>query len=1158
MSHCWYLPSLFETHLLNRSGLGPSLGPPDALVLLHDWQPKQERRVSIRDPFYSEILQALASISDTDRFEELAAELVQSKGYPANVVVGGSDDGYDFELLDEEGTSEPGPGVATTSDRVTTNLKKNLNRNAKNCPGAAKKTFVVTSAALTTKKRDNLKKAAQEHGYVLLGAADQQEIARYIYNNPHWAQELLGLAGQPSALSPVPRSSRPLLPLPLVGRDDILEKLETLETDASLFGHPGSGKTAVLSLLTDEDRAAFLASEDMTAVANAIRRQSPEIIVLDDLRDTVETTQDLTRLRQEIGVDFKIIATDWERNPAIEQMLGLEQDQVFELGQLTKDELVQVVNAVGVGGPTDLVRVIVDQANGVPGLAVTLAQTALAGHLEGLLTGERLGTLMEATLRRLFGNDPGREQLIPILGTIALGGNLGLTVEEIATATQIASVEVVGLLRRLAPAGVLRPKGSRITVRPPAFRGFLICEAFFGQVPLDWRPILSLSPSPGEVTKELVLAERAGAVVPDLLDTVLSHGSTEAARYFAGSSREAATRLLAASPGLAVQVAYEALSTAPEVVLPLLLQEAIGDKRELHNTTEHPLRKISDWANGGMPGTGEAIGRKRITVRRALKWIEEEGDAQTGLRAAAIALRTVSESHELDPGAGKRMSLFRQMLTEEEIEAVGDLWSELRDALSTTQEIPWQQLTSLAWGLLFPKPFGPTPSQGREASRRLGERVLQDLGNIATGHPAVLDRLNAMRRQLDREEVYELPEDYAALHAEYQWDDWQRGHQERLGVIHELADKWANKEPAEFAARMRWLHEEANLLGRMGVNFAPALCTAIAKKVGNPANWVQALESDGVSPDCLLPFLNRAAEQDPENWEELACDALRHPALTSAGVMLALRRDTISDVLWEESEPFLPQYSGLIEILCLRNEVAPDTLRRLLKHPSSEVAEKAAVGMWVAEPHGEVPDDLQEEWDMAVVRIQSDQYWLGEMLRKDGEVAEQWLRAHIAENNWHALRNQQNISMAAGVLSIGQRKALLRAAASGGYQADLATVLIGDSKQLYREVLREEDLRKFCAYPLKREADDTWRQFARIALDEGLSPAEVGRVSTIRYGSYYGPESAHLGGLIKEFRPWLEDPDEEIQQTARAAIERLEYERRRAIREERREEIEGW
>ena len=69
-------------------------------------EPRRGVPVSIRDPFYVEIEQALAAPLNKDLFERLAAELVESKGFPTNLAVGGADNGYDFELLDTAGAGD--------------------------------------------------------------------------------------------------------------------------------------------------------------------------------------------------------------------------------------------------------------------------------------------------------------------------------------------------------------------------------------------------------------------------------------------------------------------------------------------------------------------------------------------------------------------------------------------------------------------------------------------------------------------------------------------------------------------------------------------------------------------------------------------------------------------------------------------------------------------------------------------------------------------------------------------------------------------------------------------------------------------------------------------------------------------------------------------
>ena len=86
------------------------------------------------------------------------------------------------------------------------------------------------------------------------------------------------------------------------------------------------------------------------------------------------------------------------------------------------------------------------------------------------------------------------------------------------------------------------------------------------------------------------MASHAGAVVPNLLNIVKASGNMMAACYYAISGKRQARELLEAEPRLAIHVATEALHTAPETVIPLLLDLAVSDPRELHNTPDQLLR----------------------------------------------------------------------------------------------------------------------------------------------------------------------------------------------------------------------------------------------------------------------------------------------------------------------------------------------------------------------------------------------------------------------------------------------------------------------------------------------------------------------------------------------------------------------------------------
>jgi hypothetical protein len=184
---------------------------------------------------------------------------------------------------------------------------------------------------------------------------------------------LLGLTGVPSALSAVPLTRRPLINIGVVDHEDELSWLREQGGDRLLVGPSGSGKTFPLYTLVLEGWGLFLVGVDPTEIAAAVRDREPGVVIVDDAHLDPERLVELRRLRDEMGAEFSIVATAWkgEVDPVVET-LGISGSKVRELELLERDEIVRVVEESGVPGPLWLVRDIVDQAEGKPGLAVTL------------------------------------------------------------------------------------------------------------------------------------------------------------------------------------------------------------------------------------------------------------------------------------------------------------------------------------------------------------------------------------------------------------------------------------------------------------------------------------------------------------------------------------------------------------------------------------------------------------------------------------------------------------------------------------------------------------------------------------------------------------------------------------------------------------------
>src|SRR3954463_6653350 len=153
-----------------------------------------------RDPFYEEILAGLNDPLNPQDFEDCMADLLRDV-FPGLVPVrGGKDSGMDGAIADGQG--EPFPLVTTTTDDVERNLKGSLDSFLKR-EQPPKKVAFATSQSLTPQRRLKLMDLARERGFTLLQIVDRHGVADRLYRDSAWCEKLLGLSGQPSALSAI-------------------------------------------------------------------------------------------------------------------------------------------------------------------------------------------------------------------------------------------------------------------------------------------------------------------------------------------------------------------------------------------------------------------------------------------------------------------------------------------------------------------------------------------------------------------------------------------------------------------------------------------------------------------------------------------------------------------------------------------------------------------------------------------------------------------------------------------------------------------------------------------------------------------------------------------------------------------------------------------
>ncbi len=1114
----------------------------------------------IRDRFYRQIVERLSGQLDPQLFEDCAVALLRSI-YPTIVPIrGGSDSGMDGAIAD--GLGEPFPLVTTTSKNVIGNLTRNLQTYIHD-GGQRRKAVLATSQSLTPQKIRNLNRRATDLGFILIQVHEQADIADRLHRSPEWCRELLDLTGNPPALSAVPLSSRPLLNTPLVGRGADLEWLRQTQGDRLLVGQPGTGKTFLLNRLVMDDEALFVVSSDRAEIAAGLRSQHPPVIIVDDAQGHEELLLNLRQMRNEIGADFSIVASCWPGDSdTIANVLSLAGSHIRQIDLLTRDEIVEVIHGAGVSGPNELVREIVNQAEGRPGLAVTLAQICLQGGVREVVLGE----VLRSSILRFIEPRLGHEASI-ILAAFAVGGDSGMAMLDAARALGFGLVQVREAVVKLATGGVITDiNRQRLSVRPPALRHALVRDVFFrGAFSVPIEPLLIAEADPQEKALTLIGAKRCGASVPVnlMISLVERANSNKVWTAFAWLGREEALQVIQRHPEIVVTTAAPILFHAPESILPLLLAAAIDDQRQLHSTPEHPLRIIHDWICETHPGDEEVISRRRVLLEAVEHWLSANGESRVGFQALKSALIPSFEYHSIDPGSGYQVTLTHGYVSIEELRAIQGFWPRAWALITRFPRFNWQSIRELVEIWAYPGRLNVNISgETYEVMRSFAVQMLQDIVSIALDRPGVLHWAKQVADNAQLNIPIPLHREFEILYPERDFaESWREVEQRDSTAVRELAQQWSVLQPEQVVTQVIQIEMDAREANIDWPRWTPFLCGEIASQIAAPSLWVRTMIALNCTADLVQPFLQRSFIIGEADWPELAFMCLNHPQLKWATISLVLTSPNPPSDLLEQVLSNLQGYAKNIEIHCFRSEIAEHIVLRLLQHPDPEIASAAAEGEWHAEPQGTVRITLQADWRQVVIDRVRDDYFLSEVFPGNPDLAYLWLSARLRGDtpNWYRYDYERAIYAATNALDVESKRNLLHQIPERYQFSELVGVLVDSHLDLYRELLSIERLRDFHLVPLAGNPEGVWHDKALIAIEAGYSAQDVSRAV---YGysmviTWTGNESQMWSEWIERFDRLCSHEDERIRQVGEAGKRRAHSAYESALRQERREAIYG-
>ncbi|MCB1033301.1 MAG: hypothetical protein KDD47_05650, partial [Acidobacteria bacterium] len=627
---------------------------------------------------------------------------------------------------------------------------------------------------------------AHGRGFDLVQIHHRLDLAKRLYRHPSWRIELLGIPGDPPALSAFSPGRRPRVELELVGRAEELEWLRSTPGDKVVSGEPGMGKSFLLESWAQEAGALFVSSRDLGRIADEVRERQPAALIVDDAQVDVDFLTKLRNLRRESGFSFDLVAVTWKGGEleVRDAMDSPSEVSVLRLEPLRGREIVEVLEsfskAMGVRFSDDALGELRKQSAHKPGLAVTLAGIWLRGGGPEILEGKALSDSLMAALRNLVG-----ESSEELLACFALAGDAGLSMEEAAAYLDEPLRSVRRQIFHFQDGGVLAEVGSwgerkatRLRVIPVVLRCALLREVFFAGSArdLDPKPLLvRLETEPyrsNSVLETLLYAVSRGVQVPPELlhDLLLRAGSEWAWRAFAAQGEEESRWALERCPFGLEAIASAVLVRVPREVVPRFLDQAWEEgqttgARGVSWRRTSALDVLRTWVqeapSEGRPPEEEWAHRRRVLAEVSLRWLEHGGDPDTAARAIFLAVSPIIDGSR--PNAdGEGLKIYWGAILEPSIREVEQVWKKARRILKMASFGVWRDLSNLLGSWAYPSPIVAEDSDQLRAMKRFARELIGDVAQLAEGHPGLAAALGEIAKDaklepidLPREELFE-------------------------------------------------------------------------------------------------------------------------------------------------------------------------------------------------------------------------------------------------------------------------------------------------------------------------------------------------------------------------------------------------------------------
>jgi hypothetical protein len=1137
-----------------------------------------------RDPLYRPIRRKLRELKDGNAFELCANDLLRPFHPGIAPREGGDDAGLDGLIANEDNSSDQ--LICTTGEDVLGNLSRSIEANLKS-GGKSRYCILATSQKLTNAKKRALEDRAGTLGRPLKQIYDQAAMAQLLYRDAHWRKELLGLTGDPPPLSLFPITTRPLFDGPPVGRDDEIAKITKLAEDIVLIGQPGSGKTHVLFYAAKTAKGRFVVDEDIAVIADGIRSLQPRFLIIDDAFTRLDFLKRLKLLREQIGGDFRILASCWPgQEDALCRALQVARAKCHTLEGLPQKQIKQVIQSQKIFGPDDLIAEIIHQSHGKPGLAVTLCRLCWdSDSSRDVMLGTALARDVKLSFEPLLG-----QAATNLLACFSIGGDAGMPLESVAGLVGKDVLEVRRIFEQLSAAGVLDiSSGDQISVHPARLRQALVRDVFLKPPAPNLTPYLSEAPDFAATTRVLIEAKLMGGTLSDeilrqRLEQLADTGEQSAFEEYARLGREETDWILSNYPDRVRAVAAVALNTSPEKTLSLLLDAFAAGKEEKSSQgwsdrSEHLMPEIHKWILGAKPNDDEASERRGLLATSLEKWFTTNKDLAIGVRAAELVLSIKYEATSNPPGEPMQVTFHFGTIAQNQLSKIAALWPRVLPILRQAHPEYGGEIADLFHQWVHPnRPGKGMPSDYEQESREFARDMMIELLAAYAGKWTFHHHLYGYAEKLGLLSRIKIDPTAGVLYPPHHFSDWGKEEARRSASADALASQLKDKEPGAVAETLASIEAQARAARICDTYWGGDVCLRIADATKEPAAWIKPLRENGAPAHLLAPFFRKAAEKQSLDAEIGILLFSGKPDWQALGISLALRHGVPGNPIWQQASPFLKDYTHVIDGLVIRREIGSENLKALLNHEHPKVSGAVAANLWGIRDDATIPDALFEDWKRVIIRHvdKSEEHILERIFPKHPDIAFEWIAWRLdgirsGAQFYFGSRYDRALPAAIRVLTKDERRRLIDKMPPKSAIAEMVRSLVGRDADLFLHLLSREELEDVRLAPLQlhtdsgplaenvvQEFDDSWRTLAIAAMDNGFSEKDIASASDAGGFSWTGSRSSMFAARAARFEKLLKHTDPRLRKVGKIGFdhysklkdEQLVHEKRAAIRGE--------